>query len=150
MRLRESQKLRVRKMNIEHVNIALTVMRRVRDEGYRFDMKSYQECVRGAAVKTSEADLCDCGSAACFAGWLAVSPEFQAIGGGVDNTGIPTYKDEDDAIESGADVIGRFFDIDHWDADNLIYPDHYALNRGIKPQDVIDKLEALLEANSVS
>lgn len=74
-------------MNIENVNKAISVMERVKARGDKVDMSDWQNSEFGFG--DSEQDLHTCGTAACFAGWLAVSPEWAADGGSVTLSGAP-------------------------------------------------------------
>lgn len=60
-------------MNLERLNQAIAIMERAG----RVDMTDWQS---GEIVET-ESEIHSCGTAACFAGWVAVSPEFKAAGG---------------------------------------------------------------------
>lgn len=73
-------------MNIERLNQAISIMKRAG----AVDMTNWQEetFIRCA---TTEANLHTCGNTACFAGWVAVSPEFKAAGGRVGTSGCPYF-----------------------------------------------------------
>ena len=60
-------------MNLERLNQAIAIMERAG----LVNMNFWQ---RGKVSKT-EAELHSCGNSACFAGWVAVSPEFKEVGG---------------------------------------------------------------------
>lgn len=60
-------------MNIERLNQAINIMKRAG----KVDMTDWQS---GEIVET-ESEIHSCGTAACFAGWVAVSPEFKEAGG---------------------------------------------------------------------
>lgn len=102
-------------MNIEHIDIAIKVMERVRDEGRNLNMCIWQEEVfNGKAIET-ESKLHECGTAACFAGWLAVSPEFQEKGGSVDpSDGGPCYD-----LGYGSAAVEKFLGISEELAEDL-------------------------------
>tara|TARA_Y100001938_G_scaffold149998_1_gene239116 strand:- start:778 stop:1212 length:435 start_codon:yes stop_codon:yes gene_type:complete len=81
-------------MNIDNVNKAISVMERVKERGDRIDMHSWQDGATEIAL--TEQDLHTCGTAACFAGWVAVSPEFTQDGGKAKVTsGMPVLKNEE-------------------------------------------------------
>lgn len=60
-------------INSERLEQAIAVMRRAG----KVDMRTWQS----GQVKSSESRIHACGNTACFAGWLAVSPEFINSGG---------------------------------------------------------------------
>lgn len=60
-------------INLERLELAINVMKRAG----KVDMRTWQS----GKVKSSESRIHTCGTAACFAGWLAVSPEFLNSGG---------------------------------------------------------------------
>ena len=73
-------------MNLTNVNKAIAVMERVKARGDDLDMCVWQQRRRPAngnsrMLKTAEEELHTCGTSACFAGWVAVSPEFKEDGG---------------------------------------------------------------------
>jgi hypothetical protein len=80
-------------MNLDNVNKAIAVMERVRARGDNFDLRSWQDARSEYLVQTNEEALHTCGTSACFAGWLAVSPEFQADGGEVGPGGRPLLRE---------------------------------------------------------
>lgn len=91
-------------MNLENLNKAIAVMERVRDRGDAFNLRNWQgryakDWSNFDPVRTEE-ELHTCGTPACFAGWLAVSPEWAASGGTIGTVGEPeiNHLDEDDAI----------------------------------------------------
>ena len=81
-------------MNLTNVNKAIAVMERVKARGDTLDMGCWQGFTGEAAVAT-EAEAHTCGTAACFGGWVAVSPEFRADGGWANHdTGDPRLGDQ--------------------------------------------------------
>lgn len=96
-------------MNIENIDKAIAIMRRAG----RVDMHSFQS---GDEILRSEEELHLCGTAACFAGWVAVSPEFHADGGGMDGSG-PCYKGRLDE-----EAIAGWLEIPLSLADGLVFP----------------------------
>lgn len=60
-------------MNLERLQQAINIMERAG----KVDMTDWQS---GEIVET-ESEIHSCGTAACFAGWVAVSPEFKEAGG---------------------------------------------------------------------
>ena len=74
-------------MNIDNINTAISIMERAG----KINMATFQEtnAERDYSVYTTEKELHNCGTAACFAGWVAVSPEWHNFGGIVDEGGEP-------------------------------------------------------------
>ena len=70
-------------MNIEHIDQAIAIMKRAG----KVNMHQWQE--RGASCATTEKELHACGNSACFAGWVAVSPEWKEFGGSFAYRGEP-------------------------------------------------------------
>lgn len=92
-------------MNIDNINIAIRIMQRVKDLELPLDMGVWQaHRPKGYLCKTVE-ELHYCGTAACFAGHVAVSPEWP---GGVALSGAP----ELNGI-FGTDAIAKWLDIGH-------------------------------------
>ena len=130
--------------NVERVKKAIAVMERVRDENRAFDMNWWQGRV-GHNRCFDEAVPHACGTAACFAGWLAVSPEFQADGGSITLSGAPVFQGfrEDDAVAAYLEVdrkiamrlCGLLGEVEYYGVNNL---------HDITPRHVIDKLKELL------
>lgn len=78
-------------MNKQNIDKAIAVMQRVIDNGYCFDMHDWQTTninvddywTESNSIFSTEKELANsCGTAACFAGWVAVSDEFKQDGGG--------------------------------------------------------------------
>lgn len=74
-------------INKERLEQAINIMKRAG----AVDMSFWQgEAFEGCA--TTESELHSCGNSACFAGWVAVSPEFQEAGGAhLPNSGAPIF-----------------------------------------------------------
>ena len=112
-------------MNIERLNQAISIMKRAGT----LDMTNWQEetFIRCA---TTEATLHTCGNSACFAGWVAVSPEFQEAGGEVHpDYGFPIF-----GKLSGASAICAWLDVDRYEWDViylLIVGEAHILNSSI-------------------
>lgn len=62
-------------INLERLEQAIAIMRRA-------GIVKMSDWQSGEPLKT-ESEIHTCGTAACFAGWIAVSPEFKAAGGKV-------------------------------------------------------------------
>ena len=137
-------------MNIENVKKAIAIMKRAGE----VNMEYWQTSKHGYDFKTTEAELHECGTAACFAGWVAVSPEWKQSGGGVADGGIPEIKGL-----SGILAISEWLGINYIDVNYLIcgncieidglkddmYSKYYnKLWSNVNANDVIEKLEELL------
>ena len=74
-------------INLERLEQAIAIMKRAGT----IDMGFWQgEAFEGCA--TTESELHSCGNSACFAGWVAVSPEFQETGGAhLSDSGAPIF-----------------------------------------------------------
>lgn len=137
-------------MNKTNVQHAINIMKRAGN----INMGSWQQVYSGdkfIGIKDDEEDLHTCGTGACFAGWVAVSPEFKEAGGYPNpRSGTPVIEDPDDvAICDGADAIGYWLDIDLDVAEALcavqdegekdLYP-----KGDVTKEDIIDSLTKLL------
>ena len=83
-------------MNLERLQQAINLMKRagkVYMGTWQYNYPAY----------TDEKTLHNCGTPACFAGWLAVSPEFQEAGGTVHPSGSPKFNGY-----TGAEAIIRW------------------------------------------
>lgn len=96
-------------MNIENVNKAIAVMKRVKKRGDAFYLGTWQGLSMDEDALTNEEELHSCGTSACFAGWVAVSPEFKEDGGGIDEDGSPTWLGS--RFVSGTAAIGAWLDL---------------------------------------
>lgn len=141
-------------MNRTNVQHAINIMQRVIDNKREFKMSAWQEPRYGIfGVRRwpaqDEETLHKCGTAACFAGWVAVSPEFQKDGGKVGVVGEP----EIDRYQYDR-AIAAWLDIPHETAAALCFIGHgYFLYKGplehITPQMVIEKLQMLLDGKDI-
>lgn len=95
-------------MNIERLNQAINIMKRAG----KVDMTDWQS---GEIVET-ESEIHSCGTAACFAGWVAVSPEFQEAGGRPDREGAPVLPN----CWTSGDVIAAWLETDNLKAVELL------------------------------
>lgn len=142
-------------MNKSNVQKAIKIMLRVISRKDSFDMSRWQQTPAGE-TKLTEADLHTCTSAACFGGWVAVSPEFIEDGGNATSSlGEPVYKSryQDNAIAEWLDINGD-------EAEGLCaivgrirledtYPGVGTNRALITPEMVVDALIRLLNTGSV-
>ena len=85
-------------MNIKNINSAIAIMSRHMEADHILDMATWQSfpTKRPALAILKEEHLC--GTPCCVAGYIAVSPEFQADGGGCRKySGSPELNDHNDS-----------------------------------------------------
>ncbi len=75
-------------MNEANVDKAIAIMLRAKKRG-SVDMTQWQRLKPSQNLSTTEAEFHACGNAACFAGHIALSPEFQDDKGTIDACGMP-------------------------------------------------------------
>ena len=131
-------------MNRERIQSAIAMMKRVTHR--YFDMTNWQNELYGhiKQIAQTESELHTCGNTACFAGHLALSPEFQDAGGLVSKTGAPMFNGV-----RYAEAVAEYFGITYELAGNLTLPggDFYPVKfRDVKPEHVIEKLEIILRS----
>lgn len=122
-------------------------MKRIPDE--RFDIHDYRSRYSKDWITTEEGLLADCGTAACLAGWIAVSAEFRADGGYSGGFGAPMISLLGKSLR-GVDAVQYWLDIEPEEADALCMPysycDHHGLEENeVRPRHVIEYLEELLD-----
>ncbi len=127
--------------NEKNVQDAINIMERAQ----KFSMHYWQVVAYGSACET-EAELNECGMAACFGGYIAVSPEFKAAGGTVSEVdGAPML-----GRESGYFAIAEYLGVDFDLAARLTacntdgFPFYNKSLRKVTNQDVIEKLKLIL------
>jgi len=95
-------------MNTEHFNIAIRAIEWAIENEQELDMDTFQSNDLDHYILEREEFVHNCGSTACFAGYVALSPEFQTLGGYVSGTGgAPHYQGE--VCEN---AMALFLDID--------------------------------------
>ena len=130
-------------MNRERIQNAITMMK---DVTHRyFDMINWQNERPGhiMQIAQTESELHGCGNTACFAGHLALSPEFQDAGGLVSKIGAPIFNGV-----RFVEAVAEYFDIPYELAGDLTLPDRdfYPVRfEDVKPEQVIEKLEMILD-----
>jgi hypothetical protein len=136
-------------VNAENVRKAIAIMERADKE--HFDMTSFQSLTKDKIAAITVPKLHACGNTACFAGWVAISEEFQADGGHVDlYSGAPEIAVRDaktSHLLDGEFAIAYWLDISPQLAVDLCFTgsDSFYEADDIKPHHVIDKLKALLD-----
>lgn len=104
-------------MNTERIKYAISVM----EQAQNLNMSGWQNSVDiGSDYATSMEELHACGNTACFAGYIAVSPLFQSVGGSVgQGSGTPLL-----GGKGGEDALVEFFETPFWMEpffDTLVY-----------------------------
>lgn len=154
-------------MNEKNVQKAIDIMKRAAEHDC-IDMTSYQSANEESNLVRYEDELHACGNKACFAGYIAVSPEFRADGGCTSFAGSPMiYKK---LINTNYPVLGYVaiaewlgihsdiaYSFVHGDLDDDAIVENGGLYSGfyekdwsdITADDVIVKLEQLLETGAV-
>lgn len=105
-------------MNKVNVEIAINIMQRVIDRKSAFNMSDWQDTDDINLAAQTEKELLDCGTAACFAGWIGVSPEWQDKGGFILDTGVPVILSCGERLY-GADAIQEWLNITKKEAHGL-------------------------------
>jgi len=131
-------------MNRERIQSAIAMMKDVTHR--HFDMANWQNEPHGHIIQIAqtESELKGCGNTACFAGHLALSPEFKKAGGLLYGTGAPKFNNF-----SGSFAVAEYFDIPYELARDLTLPDRdfYPVDyEDVKPEHVIDKLQQILDS----
>ena len=104
-------------MNVNNMLTAIDIMNRAG----KFDISVWQEVVPGG-YKDTECELHRCGTSACFAGWVAVSPEFRKDGGSISRScGYPIITDGNNNRLYEASAIAYWLDIPNRDAEDLCF-----------------------------
>jgi len=130
-------------MNPERIKSAITMMKRTIPR--YFDMTHWQIKPHGhiKQIAKTESKLHACGNTACFAGHLALSPEFKKAGGSVCPVGSPVFN----GVRL-VEAVAEYFDIPYELAGDLTLPDRdfYPVRfEDVKPEHVIEKLEMILD-----
>jgi hypothetical protein len=131
-------------------NIALDVMRRASTRaGYTFYLGAWIRPAgkdRGRFTREiTESSAAECGTSACFSGWLMLSKEAKDEGAVATRDGL-MFNNE---TESGG--IAKFLGITTHEAMRLVYPSNYhcANVQSIKPEDVMHRLYELTDKYGV-
>lgn len=115
-------------MNKLNIKKAIAVMERVEADGRGLDMHAWQQQPDDCSIyeaKTTYEEFHNCGTVCCFAGYVAVSPEFQADGGWTDKfSGRPEivtkkYPDNSQDIATANTAIKHWLDISSIQAASL-------------------------------
>lgn len=118
-------------MNRVRLEHAIRVMEDVRDRQLPFNIKRWCE-------SADHPD--DCGTAACFIGWLCRDPWFKreglkwSSGGRVAGSKVPSFHDGRSCL-----AASYLFDISITAADMLVYSEHYPYDH-LTPEHVLERL----------
>jgi len=152
-------------LRLKRLKTAINIMDRVaKNNRANFNLcvwnswSPYANHESGRAQSAEEIERC--GTAACFSGWLAISPEVKAEGGWQEGDGSLGFNGDADSVVDSAKSIMNYLGVTLREAANLIYPSHYACNGvagderhfnnnkhvgAITPEEVIVKLINLYE-----
>lgn len=142
-------------MNIENIDKAIAVMKRAQEHQENFHMRDFQCAMpKENGIRTwaqTEAELHSCGNTACFAGYLALSPEWQTSEGCFLNDCVVPAVRIPPFFLNGADAVAHWLDISTSLAETIVYGDlWYRISSVVekdwlelKPQDIIIILEAI-------
>ena len=126
----------------ERIQNAIAMMKRVTHR--HFDMANWQNEPHGhiKRIAQTESELHGCGNTACFAGHLALSPEFKKAGGSVSKLGGPVFNGVR-FVEAVAEYFGITYELagDLTLSGQDFYPVRF---EDVKPEHVIEKLEMIL------
>lgn len=136
-------------MNRERIQAAIELMKRARNLNM-ITWQTKRSPISPPAGTVSE--LHACGNSACFGGYLALSPEWKEAGGTVTIKGGPVMS----GGFRGAAAVAEYLGISERQAESLVFGDldgteeewsnfYDKFWRRVTPQDVIAKLEQLLE-----
>ena len=103
-------------MNEDNVRKAIAVMQRALGRVSMMEFQTVHKQFKYAEfIAKTEAELHTCGSKACFAGHLGISPEWIADGGGIDDCGVPENDNH-----YGASSIAQWLGVEYNTASALI------------------------------
>ncbi len=123
-------------MNLQRMIKAAEWMLKIHEAGDAFYMQTWRD---GNTRARTYSDLHKCGTPACFAGWLTVSPEFKKAGGTFNKfDGSPIFLGE-----RNGNAIRAYFDCDGWMAQSLV--SGYFSSKSSADIAAIDVAEKLLE-----
>ena len=134
-------------MNTDNVLLAIEVMGRVVRQQYEFDIGTWVGTDSDYSFPTTEQEASECGTAACFAGWIALSPEGREAGMHLSKGGTPGHGND-----YGVFSVVSFLDIPFVEAKHLAHGNKavYGVPRSeITAQHVLDVLYRLRDTGSV-
>lgn len=147
-------------MRTQNILASIEIMKRAEAANSlsMFKWQTVQPFDNPAPTVTTEAELHQCGNKACFAGHIAVSPEFKADGGSCVSRGSPAYRNEDGWVVNEAEsAIGRWLGVDNdvaWlliynisigiDKNDLRHPVYGVHWKDVQPKHIITALKELM------
>lgn len=152
-------------MNLVAMNKAIAIANRMtRLMMTRYQTKvTHEPLVFGSLIASTEAELVTKNNLACFAGYVAISPEFNSDGGTRSLSGAPIFYVEDGdklLTYKASKAIAAWLDVETIHANNLVYgietgrpaialPDYISPYYGKKMKEVtkanvVTKLQALI------
>jgi hypothetical protein len=139
---------------VDRVRICIDVMQRVVDRSLPFNLLNWREDDRDYEDMEDEPksfeELESCGSSACLGGWLAVSKEFNDLGGEVNIGGQPLYNGRTGfgAIDIFTSIV-KVRSYGHSpvealsDPESDVWTEHFSRGVKITAKDVLDRLKVL-------
>lgn len=131
------------------IDTAIKIMERAKD---KIHMNSWQICKStDHTIALTETELHACGNLACFAGYIAVSPEAKEEGMTINTSGVPVFKGH-----YASDAIAELLNIDFDTALGLVQGDlidgdfssfYDKTWKEVTASDVIKKLKEIKESN---
>lgn len=110
-------------MNLQNLDHAIAIMTRAG----KVDMNHWQS----GDIQLTEQRKHVCGSAACFAGWVAISPEWSDAGGLASTGGNPFFNGS-----TGYTALAKWLDIPEVLSDSFVNGDGYDTSLSITNSDV--------------
>lgn len=134
-------------MNVKNLRKSIEILKRSSDflnmcYFQSYDGEHMENCV------FSEKEAHECGTSACLAGWIALSPEWQKDGGRVAESGLPIL-----GTLTAEEALAKWWGVEITLARDIIYP-HPALFpslranctwSGIQADEVIEVLEKVID-----
>jgi hypothetical protein len=115
------------KINLDNVEKALTVMRRVDAKGYNFDLGTFQDVPHSANREEvfTEKTAHKCGTAACFSGWINLSPEWRSQPNIHRRSIGACYKEKNGMEGDECEAMAQWLGIEYEEASAMIYNGKY-------------------------
>jgi hypothetical protein len=137
-------------MNKERLQTLINILKRA--DAAQFSLSNWQDGWADLDENTvqTEDEMHLCGTIACVGGWLAVSPEFKAVGGTVLDGGSPMLHDDAGYmamktwLECTTEAAYRICGFTDFDAEAGFYGNIGQASSDISLTQVITKLETLL------
>jgi len=104
-------------INKDNVQMAINIMIRAKVHGQKLDMREWQKISPNHIIKITESSVYNFFIPCCMAGFIAVSPEFQACGGEVGLWGHPV-------LNGCGEALSEWFNIDQVEAEALACADN--------------------------